>query len=302
MKRKIFVVLLALSCFYCFAAQNIDEAILSAGSDISSRCDRCDIVAILGFESETIDMSEYLSGQLAELILENSTLRVVTRQHMDKINTELDFQYSGYVSDDTVLSICQRLGAQKIIFGQLDELNNVYVLQLKMLEVETGAYSLFKKYTISRSQKTEQLLHRSAKICKSSVGLIFESNKNSLSHVSPALGVLFDYNLSRLFALGLKTIASYDAFEKENTIFAIEGLGFLRWYAVSPFGEPCSGLFIEGQCGADFLLVNSKLRTVPSYGGGVGFRFVHDKFYIEPSLRFGYPYIFGASANFGFRF
>lgn len=302
MKRKILFILLFFSCLYCFAAQNIDETILSAVKDISSRCRERDIVAILGFEAETVEMSEYLSGQLAEVVLENSSLRVVTRQHMDKINSELDFQYSGYVSDETVLSICQRLGAEKMIFGQLDELNNSYILQLKMLEVETAAYSLFKKYTISRSAKTEQLLHHAAKIYKSSAGLILEANKNSLSHVSPSIGISFDYNLSRRFALGLKTLASHDVFEKENTIFTVEGLGFFRWYAVSPSGEPCSGLFVEGQGGADVLFINSKIRIVLSCGGAAGFRFVHGKFYAEPYLRLGYPYIFGSGTNIGFRF
>ena len=49
-----------------------------------------------------------------------------------------------------------------------------------MLSVETGAYALFKKYEVARSLKTEQLLHHAATIYKSSIGFIFEGNKNSL--------------------------------------------------------------------------------------------------------------------------
>lgn len=85
---------------------------------------------------------------------------------MDKVNRELDYQYSGYVSDATALSLCQRLGAEEIVFGQLDELDNGYILHVKMLDVETGSYALFKKYEISRSSKTEQLLHHAATIYK----------------------------------------------------------------------------------------------------------------------------------------
>ena len=107
---------------------------------------------------------------------------------MDKVNRELDYQYSGYVSDATALSLCQRLGAEEIVFGQLDELDNGYILHVKMLDVETGAYALFKKYEISRSSKTEQLLHHAATIYKSSLGFVAEGNKNSISHVSPASG------------------------------------------------------------------------------------------------------------------
>ena len=221
---------------------------------------------------------------------------------MDKVEKELEYQYSGYVSDETALSLCQRLGAQEIVFGQIDELNNGYILQVKMLNVETGSYSLFRKYEILRSSKTEQLMHHSSTIYKSSLGLIVEANKNSVSLVSPAGGVSFDYSVTRRFSLGVKTIVSFDAFEKHNTFFGIEPLGFLRCYVVSPSGEPSAGLFLEAQGGAELLLVNSDLKTVFNAGLALGFRIPVENFYFEPILRGGYPYMFGVGIGAGFRF
>ena len=171
-----------------------------------------------------------------------------------------------------------------------------------MLNVSHGSYSLFKTYEINRSSKTEQLLKHAATIYKSSLGLTLEANKNSISYVSPAAGITFDYSLLRKLSLGLKVIVSYDFLEKEHSILAIEPLGFLRWYAVSPTGEPSAGLFIEGQIGPELLFVDSDIKTTTSAGLELGFRIPLQNFYFEPFLRGGYPYIFGAGLSAGFRF
>ncbi|MBQ8014511.1 MAG: hypothetical protein IJ257_09020 [Treponema sp.] len=301
--KKIFLTFMTLVfCNLLFAKQNIDDTISAVSKDIADRCDKREIIAILDFRSDSAEMSEYLSSQLTSMIFENSTLQVVTRQHMDKVERELKFMNSGLVSDSTALSIGERLGAKKITFGSLDELDNKYTLEVKMLDVETGSYALFKKYEISRSSKTEQLLHHAATIYKSSLGFIAEANKNSISHVSPAAGISFDYSLIRRLSLGVKALVSFDALEKDNTIYTIEPLGFLRWYVTSPTGEPSAGLFVEGQGGAEVVLVNDEIKTAVSSGLSLGFRITAGNFYFEPALRGGYPYLFGAGLGAGFRF
>ena len=289
----------------CFAKTNtysLEDAIDVISKDISERCEKKEIIAILDFDSETPDMSNYLNGELTSRIFENSTLQVVTRQHMDKVESELKFHSSGRVSDSTALSIGERLGAHKIIFGQLDELDNTYILQVKMLDVESGSYSLFKRYAIARSSRTEQLLSHAAKIYKSSIGFIIEANKNSISSVSPGVGICFDYSLIRNISLGFNAIVSYDVSEKDNSIYCIEPLAFLRWYVVSPTGEPSAGIFLEPHIGCDLLLVNSEIKPSLNIGAAFGFRIVSGNFYIEPVLRGGYPYMFGAGISAGCRF
>lgn len=302
MKKILTFAISLLICFQCFAKQNIDEVLSNISQDIVRRCAPKEIIAILDFTTQTEEMSAYINSQLISTISETSSLRIVTRQHMDKIEKELKFQSSGLVSDSTALSIGERLGAHEIIFGSLEELDNQYLLQIRMLDVSQGAYSLFKTYEISRSAKTEQLLHHAATIYKSSIGLLVEMNKNSISNVSPAAGISFDYSILRRLSLGAKVIVSYDVFEKNNSILTIEPLGLIRWYVVSPSGEPSAGLFIEGECGPEVLFVNSKIKTNISGGLSLGFRFTYNNFYFEPSLRGGYPYLFGAGINGGFRF
>ena len=68
----------------------------------------------------------------------------------------------------------------------------------------------------------------------------------------------------RRLSLGVKALVSFDALEKDNTIYTIEPLGFLRWYVTSPTGEPSAGLFVEGQGGAEVVLVNDEIKMVGS--------------------------------------
>lgn len=302
-KRKIFTLVWGfLLGSLCFAKQTLDETLFLVSVDIASKCEPREIIAILDFSCETKDMGSYINGQLISLVSQNSNLSIVTRQHMDKIEDELKFQSSGFVSDSTALSIGERLGAHVIIFGSLEELDNKYLLQVKMLEVSKGTYALFKTYEINRSAKTEQLLRHAATVYKSSLGIIAEVNKNSVTYVSPAAGVYFDYNVLRQLSFGIKAAVSYDVADSSNSTISVEPLAFVRWYAVSPSGEPGAGLFVEGQCGPELLFVNSSFHSALSMGLSIGFRIPFEHLYVEPYIRGGFPYLFGAGFGLGARF
>ena len=247
-------------------------------------------------------MSSYINSQLTSFVFENANLQVVTRQHMDKVENELKFQNSGLVSDSTALSIGERLGAHAIIFGSLRELDNKYTLEVKMLNVKTGSYSLFKKYQIKRSAMTEQLLHHAATIYKASLGLLFEGNKNSISGMALCTGISFDYNITRNLSFGARALISYDTFMKEKEIYAVEPLGFMRWYVAPIFGEPSGGVFAEAQGGAEFIIIDSNIKNTMSAGLSLGVRIPFGSFYVEPYMRGGYPYMFGAGIGAGCRF
>ncbi|WP_178843887.1 hypothetical protein [uncultured Treponema sp.] len=301
MKKIISALLFAFVCFFVFSQEKIDSVLSSVADDVSLRCNSKTILCILDFNSPSKDLSEYIQTELTSQVTENG-MKVVTRSNMNKVDTELDYQLSGFISDETALSICNRLGANAIVFGQIKELDNKYNLQVRLLDVETASYILFKTYVFSRSSKSEQLLGRAANYYKTSIGICAEVNKNSISYVAPAAGIYFDYSFFRKISLGGKVIASYDAFENENTVYSLEPLAALRVYLVSPGGEPSTGFYIEGTGGADIIFSNENVYTVFDAGGGFGFRKEFDSFYIEPMVRFGYPYIFAVGFGTGLRF
>ena len=304
MKRRFLKILLFM--FFCsgaFAAQSLDEAIATSASDIAEKCDAKSILVIDDFDSPSGDMTLYIREQIADAIYsEDGLIQIVTRERMDIVEKELQFQNSGVVSEKTILSVAERLGAKSVVFGKFEELNGGYMLRIRMLDVKTAAYLFRKTYEISRSAKTEQLLGRAEVWYKAAIGACIEANKNSLDFIAPALGVAFDYGLTRRLSVGAKLVASYDSHEKDNTLFIMEPLFTARFYLVSPTGEPTSGLFLEGLGGASILLVNSDTTAVGNIGGGIGYRFSLGSFYIEPAFRAGYPYLFGIGMSAGIRF
>ena len=302
MKKMIAFLFVFVLSNFCFAKTEIDASIRLASFSVSNKLNPESIVAVLEFSSPSKQLSEYIQTKIIENLMEYGKFRVVTRSHLDKVNRELNFHLSGYVSDETALDICKKAGASVIVFGDFQELDNKYSIKVKVLEVESAVYKFLKNYEFSRSSKTEQLLGRAAIYYKASVGIGAELNKNSLDSVAPGFLLGFDYSVARKVSLGAKILASYDFKETNNSFLVLESLVSFKWYLVSPSGEPVSGLFLEGLAGADFLIVDSNLKISANGGGALGYRAGFRNFYLEPEVRFGYPYIFGAGLNLGVRF
>ncbi len=285
-----------------FAKENIDTALQKVCFDTERRLSGDTILCVMGFTSNKKEMSEYIQTQIMTQVIESGKIRVVTRSHLDKVNRELNFHMSGYVTDETALDICKKLGANAIIFGRLQELDNQYLLEVKLLDVESAAYRLFKVYEFSRSSKTEQLMGRAEIYYKTSISFGAEMNKNTVNKIAFGGSLSFDYALLRWFELGAKVIASYAAFEKENSVFTVEPLADFRFYLVSPTGEPASGIFIGTLIGASVVAVDSNAKGAFNAGVELGYKHGFDNLYIEPYLRGGYPYIFGFGFAAGVRF
>jgi len=302
--KNLLFVFLSLFCLNAACArEDIDSVIKKAASDITERCSAKAVLAIDDFESPAKKITLYVREQLADAICEESRgMKIVTRERMDKIERELRFQNSGVVSEKTIVSAAERLGASYILFGKLEEYKSGCSLLVRMLDVKTGAYLFRRTYQFQYSQKAEQLLERSPSFKKTSLAIFCEANKNSIESIAPAAGLSFDYAFCRKLSAGAKIAVSHDIHEKENKIFALETLAAFRWYFASLSGEPVTGFFVEAQAGAAFLLVNSELRPKFDGGAGMGCRFAFGGFYLEPEIRFGYPYVFGAGIAAGMRF
>jgi hypothetical protein len=76
---------------------------------------------------------------LSSKLVRDGRLSVVERKagQMKTIEEELQYQYSGAVSDETVLSIGKQLGAELVITGSIDRLGNLYRMYIKVIHIET---------------------------------------------------------------------------------------------------------------------------------------------------------------------
>ena len=122
-----------------------------------------------------------------------------------------------------------------------------------------------------------------------------ELNNNSASKSSTAMGgnVVLGYDLNRSFALGLNTIYSHDM----NTVSTLESMLMFRYYL------PATGSFLQAEAGGVLSATDGKNSTIPLGGLTAGIRLEVDKnWYLEPTLRGGYPFVWGTGVTLGKKF
>lgn len=153
MRAKILICLLFI-CYNAFSqALFLDKALEQAGTIIGMDLSNDTTVAILSFSSFSEDLSVYINNGLTTSILDTGNLRIVSRQKISQILSELNFQMSGYVSDETAQRIGYMIGAESVIMGSITRLDNIYRLNIQCLHVETAIIQKSIDFDIQRDRR-----------------------------------------------------------------------------------------------------------------------------------------------------
>ena len=120
------------------------------------------------------------------------------------------------------------------------------------------------------------------------------ASANSPEGVAFGGGASLGLDLSRNFAFGMKVAFSHDT----GTLGTLEPSALFRLYL--PMGDTYP--FVQMDFGASIFFEDSK--SYPFFLGGLcaGWRFRPGRWYIEPSLRAGYPFIWGMGLSVGLYF
>lgn len=127
------------------------------------------------------------------------------------------------------------------------------------------------------------------------IGPGIEASGNGRESAAMTASLILGVDINEIFAAGVKVAFSHDF----NTVSALEPQAFFRWYFLE---SRWRGPFVELQAGGTVFLEHGK--GFPAFQGGIsaGWRFdLGEFFYVEPSARGGYPYIYGAGVSFGVR-
>ncbi|MBN1408943.1 MAG: PEGA domain-containing protein [Calditrichaceae bacterium] len=97
-------------------------------------------IAVLDLEALGIDPSEtsVLSNRLRSLLVNLGDYKVVERSRMEEILNEQGLQQTGCTSDECVVEVGKLLGVQKMLAGSFGKFGNVYTLELRIIDVQTG--------------------------------------------------------------------------------------------------------------------------------------------------------------------
>jgi hypothetical protein len=124
------------------------------------------------------------------------------------------------------------------------------------------------------------------------IGLGAEANAHTREGVAAGGGPSFGMDINRNFSLGLKAAFSHNF----DTVAAVEIPAFFRYYL--PLG--IIGPFVQAEAGTAIYFEHGS--AYPAFSGGLalGWRFVlGQNMYIEPLLRGGYPFAWGAGLTAG---
>lgn len=142
MKQKFSVILLV--GFICFeygtlyAADTLEKAIEKQANYIIKNSPHDTVLAIVNIKSDSKLLSEYVMEKLPDYVVNNKeNITFVDRSKLDIIQQEISFQYSGEVSDEMMISIGRKIGAQVIVTGTIIEAGRFYNFNIKLLDVES---------------------------------------------------------------------------------------------------------------------------------------------------------------------
>lgn len=161
MKKLGFIIgLLWLYTALCFPQQQIDDHIDKVGSKaaryVESQLPPQAIIAIVNNLSD--EAAEVVFHTLESNLVNNHIVNVVERNKeiLQLIKNELDFQLSGEVSDDSLVPIGKKLGAQYIVYFSVKPQGGIrYRLYIKAIKVETAQLFASETYYFQRRIKVQ---------------------------------------------------------------------------------------------------------------------------------------------------
>jgi TolB-like protein len=80
-----------------------------------------------------------LTNIIIDELVKNGKYTVIDRANRDKILSEQGFQQSGCAGDQCVVEMGQLLGVGKIVVGAIGHLGSTYLVNLQLINVQTGA-------------------------------------------------------------------------------------------------------------------------------------------------------------------
>jgi hypothetical protein len=118
---------------------SLNEAIARASADIMKKVPPNSKIAFFNIsESDYSVVTEYVIEEISAVLVDKAKLIVVDRSNMDVIDAEHEFQMSGRVSDDEILSIAKKFGATSVVSCSVSGQFDLRRLRVRALEVETG--------------------------------------------------------------------------------------------------------------------------------------------------------------------
>ncbi|MDR1220446.1 MAG: CsgG/HfaB family protein [Treponema sp.] len=136
-KKFILTVLTVLSPFFVFAQES------NVLSQINRAVEKRGSVTVVVMDFVNVDgrqsvLGRYLAEEAIKYLIKTNNIKVVERSQLESIVQEMEFQTSGYVSEESSAVIGDMLGADVIVQGNLTRTGRRIEVKLKVLDIRTA--------------------------------------------------------------------------------------------------------------------------------------------------------------------
>jgi len=123
-------------------------------------------IAVLPLQSNGISPSEalVLTDELLSVLVQSNVYKVVERSNMESVLEEQGFQMSGCTSSECAVEAGKLLGVQKMVTGSVGKLGEIYNINLRLFDVETG--EIEKNISQKHEGSKEELLEATGQLGK----------------------------------------------------------------------------------------------------------------------------------------
>lgn len=156
--KKIGAILTVAICAAVLSATDIETALQQTADQFSASIKKGTTIAIVGISSDSAEMSDFMLDDLTMRFVQARTLTVANRANLDAIKTEMNFQLSGEVSDESIQQLGAMVGAKVVVHGKLIPLGRSFNLTVQALNVETAAVIDMCRIRVEPNDTTEYLL------------------------------------------------------------------------------------------------------------------------------------------------
>jgi TolB-like protein len=133
--------------------RGFDEAIETCALEIEAALNAGASVAVVGFEAASKEMSGDIMEEFMGYLIKSKKLKVADRANLDLVIKELNLSMSGFISDETAVSIGKMVGARYVVTGSLTDRGDAYRLRVTAINTETAIREAFSSANIARKDQ-----------------------------------------------------------------------------------------------------------------------------------------------------
>lgn len=161
--KKMLASVAAALCTVALSAVDIETALQQTAEQFSTTIKRGTTIAIVGISSESAELSNFMLDDLTMRFVQTKKLTVANRANLDAIKSEMNFQLSGEVSDDSIQQLGAMIGANVVVHGKLISIGSSYSLTMQALDVSSAEVVDMCRFTVEPDETLGSLLKSSGR-------------------------------------------------------------------------------------------------------------------------------------------